>query len=338
MSEIITLSALDIENKIKNIDIVIFEEDKDTNDLLKLKLELSGFKKVISFTDSNDLLKFVEKGKLPETCLFILDIVFTSKDEFATYKKILTERKCPFIIISAIPSSKEIVKVLGMGASDVIVKPFDMGVFLLKIEKVLTEYLYDRNLSATYKRNQRLFLNVLQVMARVTEVRFPFIQFHSENVARYSRLLGSMVGLTSDRIRLLSIAGILHDLGKIGVTEEILNKPGKLTEEEYEIVKQHPVIASEVLHPISEMNIVLMDVRHHHEWFDGNGYPDRISGESIPVGARILHIAEAYDTMIGQRVYKEAYPKERAIGELLDNSGGQFDSDLVSVFVEYLKK
>jgi putative two-component system response regulator len=86
------------------------------------------------------------------------------------------------------------------------------------------------------------------------------------------------------------------------------------------------------------MNIVLMDVRHHHEWYNGTGYPDRIAGEDIPVGARILHIAEAYETMIGERVYKEAYPKDKAIQELIDGRGTQFDPDLTSIFVEYLRK
>jgi putative two-component system response regulator len=244
----------------------------------------------------------------------------------------------PVIVISALASTDEIARILSLGAADVLVKPFDMEIFILKVEKVLTEFYFDRNLSETYERNEKLFLNILQVMARVIEARFPYVQFHSQNVGRFARLLGTMSGLPPDRVRLVGIAGVLHDLGKIGVREDILNKPGKLTDEEYEIIKTHPIIASEVLNPISEMNIVLLDVRHHHERYDGAGYPDKLKGENIPVGARILHVAEAYETMIGERVYKEPYSKERAVQELLDCSGTQFDPDLVSIFVEYLNK
>jgi len=326
----------DIEQEIKTVTIIVYEPDRDTNDLLKLKLELSGFTKILPFRDFEKLSDFIEKGT--GECLYVIDSDFSDKEWMQTVRRIGRDSELPVIMVTALSSMDDIMRLMKSGASDVLVKPFDMEIFLLKVEKVLTEYIYDRNLSETYKRNERLFLNILQVMARVIETRFPYVQFHSENVARYARLIGSRAGLSVNRIRLLGISGVLHDLGKIGIREDILNKPGKLTEEEYAMVKKHPLIATEVLTPITEMNIVLRDVRHHHERYDGNGYPDRIGGEDIPVGARILHIAEAYDTMLGERVYKEPYPKEYAVQELLDNKGGQFDPDLVAIFVDYLEK
>ncbi len=335
MSEL-ELQEIDVERKIKEMTVALLEPDKDTNNLLTLKLELSGYQHVISFESAEELLNYVSKGV--DDCLFIIDLLYSDENWPEVKEKVFQDHGCPAIVITSIPSQDEIGEMLTIGASDVIVKPFDMEIFILKVEKVLTEYYYDKNLTANYGRNERLFLNVLQVMARVTEARFPFVQFHSENVARYARILGKLAGLPKPKVRLIGVAGVLHDLGKIGVREEVLNKPGALTDEEYEMVKKHPLIASEVLNPISEMNIVLLDVRHHHEWYDGTGYPDGFSGEDIPVGGRILHIAEAYDTMVGQRVYKDAFPKEDAVRELLDCAGTQFDPDLAKLFVNYLEK
>ena len=336
MSDLAWLDEQHLDEKIKNTNVVILEPDYDTRNLFSLKLKMTGFHKVIAFSDPDEVIDYINSG--PRTSLFVID-VFNSDDVwFSSVQNAIRRSGFPVVLITAIRGIQELTRILASEAWDVIVKPFEMDIFILKIEKVLTSYFYNMNLTATYERNERLSLNILQVMARVIEVRFPFVQFHSENVARYARLMATMAGLSTDRIRLIGIAGVLHDLGKIGVREEILNKPGSLTEEEYEIVKMHPIVASEVLTPISEMNIVLLDVRHHHEWFDGTGYPDGIKGEDIPVGARILHIAEAYDTMIGERVYKPAYPKENAISELIEKSNTQFDADIAKLFIDYLQK
>ena len=145
-------------------------------------------------------------------------------------------------------------------------------------------------------------------------------------IARY-------LSLSEDEIQNIWIAGFLHDIGKIGIQENVLNKPGRLDPEEWELVKQHPVFAARILEPIEELGDVIEMVRYHHEHFDGKGYPDGLSGADIPLGARILAVADCYDALTSERPYRGAVPEEEAYKVFEDCSGTQFDPVIASAFL-----
>ena len=161
---------------------------------------------------------------------------------------------------------------------------------------------------------------------------------HSTNVSQYAVLLAQKLGLPGDDIQTVKVAGLLHDIGKIGIPESILKKAGKLTNEEYEIMKSHVQKSIEMIHYLPNMNYVIPAVVSHHERYDGKGYPRGLKGEGIPLLGRILAVCDSFDAMISKRAYKEALSVEYAMGELEKNKGTQFDPKAADAFIELIKE
>ena len=159
---------------------------------------------------------------------------------------------------------------------------------------------------------------------------------HSNNVLYYATALAAALGMNEDMIEIIRQAALLHDVGKIGIPEYILNKPGRLTDEEYEVIKGHVEASIDIIRHLPSLDYVIPAVIGHHERYDGKGYPRRIAGEDIPLTARILCVADSFDAMTSRRCYKKAFPLEVAREKLLLDAGKQFDPDLVYKFVECL--
>ena len=221
------------------------------------------------------------------------------------------------------------------GAADYVSDTASIELLFYRGERVLAESHFRDHAEKSVRSREKMFVNILQVMAKSIEARDAYTMHHSEDVAKYARILARKIGWSEDRIRRIGIAGLLHDIGKIGVPEKLLTKPGPLTEEEYEIFKKHPLISIVILDPIVELKGIIKMVKHHHEWYDGSGYPDGLKGNDIPLGARIVHIADAYESMLSQRVYREVpLSKEDALEELRCCTGTQFDPELTRTFIE----
>jgi diguanylate cyclase (GGDEF)-like protein/putative nucleotidyltransferase with HDIG domain len=200
---------------------------------------------------------------------------------------------------------------------------------------------FDQYLEHFRQANQDPDRPSLPLMDTVTALAFAidakdhYTQGHSQAVAQLASQIGERVGLPEEQLEEIRLAGILHDIGKIGIPESLLNKPARLTPEEYEIMKSHAPLGAKILEPLKVKAIerIRQMVRHHHERWDGTGYPDRLQGEEIPVGARILTIADWYDTMISDRVYKKAQPVEEVVEEIRLARGKHLDAKLVDVFL-----
>ncbi len=193
------------------------------------------------------------------------------------------------------------------------------------------------DVSESYKALEHLFLGLVRAMVNALDAKSPWTKGHSENVAMYSVKIANELGLNEDQKKEIKLAGILHDIGKIGTYDYLLDKPGKLTSEEYEIVKKHPVQGAHILEGIKQLKAIIPVVRHHHERIDGKGYPDGLKGDEIPLAARIMHVADSFDSMTSDRPYRPAPTRDYAISEFQKYSGSQFDAEVVEAFLRVLK-
>ncbi|MGH7145252.1 MAG: HD-GYP domain-containing protein [Planctomycetota bacterium] len=207
----------------------------------------------------------------------------------------------------------------------------------MKMESVLIEHQTQQLVQGDQNRTQRLFINVLTVINKILETKDPYTRFHSQSVAKWSRQIGRVLDLPEDELNRLTLGALLHDFGKVGVSDDLLNKPSYLTAEEYSSMKTHPVIGRELLRSIEDLQDVLPIIAHHHERWDGRGYPDGLAAEAIPLWARIVCIADAIDTMATPRKYKPAFPLPQVISEIRACSGQQFDPKLVDICVRILE-
>jgi len=173
---------------------------------------------------------------------------------------------------------------------------------------------------------------LIVAFANAIDAKSPWTQGHSERVTSYALLIAQEMGIHEDELRTLRIAGLLHDIGKIGTYDVILDKPGPLTAEEWQLIKMHPARGGSILRPIKQLQEVIPIIKHHHERIDGNGYPDGLHGDEIPLLARILCLADSYDAMIADRPYKKGMEKENAFSEIRKKTGTQFDADAVKAF------
>ncbi len=187
-----------------------------------------------------------------------------------------------------------------------------------------------------YKNLKNNYHETIRAFATSIEAKDVYTRGHSDRVTNYVMAVAGFMALPAEQMDQLRITSLLHDIGKIGVPEHILNKPAKLTTEEYEVIKMHPVIGQSILEKVEFFRPMLANVRHHHERMDGRGYPDGLEGSQLPMEVRLLAIADAYDAMTTDRPYRKATGRKEAFGELERYSGTQFDSDLVKLFIKII--
>jgi response regulator RpfG family c-di-GMP phosphodiesterase len=264
---------------------------------------------------------------------------------------ILTEwPETAVIVVTAVPDVNMAVRCLESGALDYITKPFNIDEVRVRVSQALEKrrLIIENNAYRTEleervatqaRKYEDLFLASLQSLADALEVKDAYTWGHSTRVSRYAMAIAKELGLTPALQEQLELGSRLHDIGKIGVREDVLNKDGPLSDEEYAHVMQHPVIGWKLLAPLlHEMPNALAVVRSHHERFDGKGTPDGLRGNEIPLAARITSVADSFDAMTSGRVYRNGLSVESAVAELLRCAGTQFDPACVAAFERALSQ
>ena len=192
--------------------------------------------------------------------------------------------------------------------------------------------------AGTYRQLQEVYLSTVSALTEAIDTRDHYTKNHSEHVTKYAVGIGKEMDLDEDRLNVLSDASKLHDIGKIGVHDYILMKPGKLTNEEWEEIKLHSLKGVKILQPLTFLNGSIQAIRGHHERFDGKGYPDGKKGKDIPLEARIMAVADSFDAMTTERPYRKALSAEEARQEIINNRGIQYDPEVVDAFISYIDK
>ncbi len=181
-------------------------------------------------------------------------------------------------------------------------------------------------------------IGVFKTLLSIISAKDKYTLAHSERVSAYAVMIGNKLCLSFKDISILQYAGLLHDIGKIEIPRSILNKVGRLTDDEFELIRKHPVYSANMLEPLEGMDQLIEYVRHHHERFDGKGYPDGLAGKDISLGARILCVADSFDAMLSERPYSRSMTAEQAFRELEKNAGTQFDPIIVRIFIDVMKE
>lgn len=192
---------------------------------------------------------------------------------------------------------------------------------------------YAEDLKQLYRRTQRAILQSLQGLARALEAKDPYTHGHSQRVARLSHRLALAVGVPGAQARVMTQAGLLHDIGKIGIPESLLRKPGPLTEDEWAVMRRHPVVGAQIVAPLEFFSEGAAIIRHHHERVDGSGYPDGLRAAAIPLGARIVAVADVYDALTSDRPYRHRLSFREAVAWIQQWAGQTLDASLVSTFL-----
>lgn len=250
------------------------------------------------------------------------------------------------MMITAVAEVHTAVSCLSAGAVDYLTKPFHIEEVRARVQQALDKQRlirenrgYQRRLEARVatqaRKIEEMFLASIQSLADALEVKDQYTHGHSMRVSQYSVAIAQALELGQDLIREIELGGRVHDIGKIGVRESVLNKPGPLTDAEYEHIMTHPLVGWRLLSPLlGEMPMALNVVRSHHERFDGGGLPDRLRNEAIPIEARIVAVADTFDAMTSARPYRPGLPLKTTLSELKRCAGNQFDPAVVDAFLQ----
>jgi putative two-component system response regulator len=309
--------------------ILVVDDDLLTRELLKEILWEHGFE---VFTAPNGDAA-LELFPLLQPDLVLLDVQMPGIDGFEVCRRVKSRpeaRLTPVVLITGLSATQDRVRGLDSGADDFLTKPPDRSELLARVRSLISLKSYTDQLEQAE--------SVVYALASSIEARDPYTRGHCERLSAYSARLGERIGLSEEYITALRRAGVVHDIGKVVVPDSILLKPGPLTPQEWEIMRQHPVVGERICAPLKSFARVLPIIRHHHEKLDGSGYPDGLRGDQIPLTARVLQIVDIYDALRTERPYKSALSIEDALDTMQrEVGGGWWDPELFAEFVQMLQ-
>lgn len=325
-------------------DWVLVVDDDTANLKMASRILVSEQMRVSCLKSGEDALKFLQENT-PD--MVLLDLHMPGMDGFETIAAIRADEKTadiPVIFLTADDDRDTEAKALTAGAMDFIKKPFVPEVLLLRVKNTIELIRLKTSLSnevekktqeiiAQTEKLERLSMQIVKALSGAIDAKDTYTNGHSTRVAEYAREIAKRVGFSKNEQDDIYMMGLLHDIGKIGIPDAIINKPAALSDEEYEIIKTHPVVGAGILKNITELPKLMTGARWHHERYDGKGYPDRKSGDEIPVEAQIIAVADSYDAMSSRRSYRNALPQQQIRSELEEGRGKQFAPEYADAMI-----
>ena len=308
--------------------LIVDDEPKNLKLLEAMLLPLNH-----RITKTSNGIEAIQAIRSNDIDIVILDVMMPEMDGFEVCRRIRQNpdtRLTPVILVTALDDAQSKLKGLDAGANDFITKPPNRIDLIARTKSLIKLRRLTRKLTGIE--------NVLFSLARSIEAKDPYTRGHAERVANLAMTIGRRLDLSNDEIEALRYAGYLHDIGKIGTPKEILHKPSKLSDEEYSIVKSHPMVGYNIVLPLQQILGKALDAIHyHHERLDGSGYPDMLKDQEIPLNARIMAVADVYDALTSDRPYRSRMSKEKAISVLQQEcSMEKLDKHIVNILIEEL--
>lgn len=308
--------------------LLIVEDNVVLRDALAEMLTLDGF---MVFTAGNGKEALTQMEAIfPD--LIISDITMPEMDGFTFFQEVRSRNEwlsIPFVFLTARGDHADIMRGKGLGAEDYLVKPVNHQELLTTIRSRL-----DRAQQLRMVRLKEAYQASLTVLANAIEVRDRYTRGHVERVTTYAVLIGEQLGLRGNQLENLRYGAILHDIGKIHIEDRTLQKQGPLDEDEWDLMRQHPIIGAEMIKEVPFLSPAVPAVMYHHEYWDGSGYPFGLKGEEIPLLARIVAVADAFDAMTTNRSYRQAMSVDGAIDEIAREGGKLFDPGVVRALMQ----
>lgn len=304
--------------------ILIADDQAANRELLEELLTTQGFT-VITVSGGADVIQELARTSVD---LVLMDVMMPGLTGFQACEKIKNNPDTyliPVVLITALCDRQDRIEGIKVGADDFLSRPVDRTELLARVRSLLRL----KHRTDELERAE----SVLFSLARSIEGKDPYTHGHCERLADYSARLGQQLGLAEDQITALRRAGIVHDVGKIAVPDAILLKPGRLTPDEWTIIREHSAVGERICAPLKSFRFVLPIIRHHHEKLDGSGYPDGLRGDAIPIAARVLQIVDVYDALTTDRPYKKAFSITDALQTMKEEvSQGWWDPHIFDQF------
>ena len=332
-----------VENvKNKNYKIIAVDDEEGIIDSLSIFLKRSGY----DFTGVTNPQEAIERVKNEHFDLMILDFIMTPFHGDQVVEEIRNFNKELYILLLTghkdLAPPLETIRRLDIQGYCEKSDKFDQLLLLIEsgiksISQMREIKEINEKLKDTYDKLEQAYLESIETLRYTVEAKDKYTKGHSDRVSEYSVLIGKYLNLSENDIKNLRIGGLFHDIGKIGVPDSILQKESKLTDDEYSEIKNHPSIGAHILSTATIFKDIIPIVKHHHERFDGHGYPSQLAGEDIPYLARITAVADTFDAMSSRRSYRDALPVETVIAEIDRCKGSQFDPKIADVFLDILQ-
>lgn len=347
MEDVLRLTE-EMSEQLKKRALVMIIDDDEINRYVVTQLLKDDYRMITA--ESGEEAFAMLKQHVPD--LILLDVYMPQMDGHAVLRKLkATEGYADIPVIFLTGDEDESTEVQGFseGATDFLRKPLRKDVAIQRMNRIIELSYLQKNLQREVARQtevaekrrrkvERMSLQMIKALANTIDAKDSYTNGHSSRVAKYSVMLAGRMGYKGEKLEQVQYAALLHDIGKIGIPNEIINKPSGLTDEEYEIIKTHPAIGGSILEEITEIPDIAVGARWHHERFDGKGYPDKLMGEEIPELARIIGVADAYDAMTSKRSYRDVLSQEIVLSEIEKGKGTQFDPVIAEHMVAIIKK